>query len=96
MESSRSELGAGSFRVTHDIVGSLPPELLLLIVEKLDPADIVRSQRVRIAHFPVFNGQTTVVYVDWSCVRSQSDGSPYSRPMQSPCSLCAKRWRFWT
>lgn len=32
-----------------DIVGSLPLELVLQIVEYLDPADIVRSQRVGIA-----------------------------------------------
>ncbi|KAL1973068.1 hypothetical protein VTN31DRAFT_6610 [Thermomyces dupontii] len=29
-----------------DIVGSLPPEILLQIVERLDPADIVQSQKV--------------------------------------------------
>lgn len=30
-----------------DLIGSLPLELLLQIVEYLDPADIFRSQRVR-------------------------------------------------
>lgn len=35
--------------VHYDIVGSLPLELLINVVERLDVADIVRSQRVRIA-----------------------------------------------
>lgn len=35
-------------RFVDDLFGSLPFELLLQIVEYLDPADIVRSQRVRI------------------------------------------------
>lgn len=30
----------------YDIVGSLPLELLIYVVEHLDPRDIVRSQRV--------------------------------------------------
>lgn len=33
-----------------DIIGSLPFEILLQIVEYLDPADIIQSQRVR--NFP--------------------------------------------
>lgn len=37
----------------YDIVSSLPLELLLEIVEYLEPADIVRSRRVRI--FPFFD-----------------------------------------
>lgn len=31
-----------------DVVGSLPIEILLQILKYLDPADIVRNQRVRI------------------------------------------------
>ncbi|KAL1973638.1 hypothetical protein VTN31DRAFT_6273 [Thermomyces dupontii] len=37
----------------YDIPGSLPLELLLQIVEYLDPADVVRSQRACIAHLSV-------------------------------------------
>lgn len=37
-----------SFRETYDIVGSLPLELVLDIAEYLEPADIVRYQKVRI------------------------------------------------
>lgn len=32
----------------YDIVGSLPPELVLQIVKYLDADDVVRNQRVRI------------------------------------------------
>lgn len=32
----------------YDIVGSLPLELLINVVEHLDPEDIARNQRVRI------------------------------------------------
>lgn len=34
----------------HDIVGSLPPELLLQVVAYLDLEDVVRSQGVCIDH----------------------------------------------
>lgn len=34
-------------QIQHDIVSSLPLELLFQVVEYLDAADIVRSQRVR-------------------------------------------------
>ena len=34
----------------YDIVGSLPHELLLCVVEHLDLEDIVRNQRVTISH----------------------------------------------
>jgi len=39
--------------MSYDIVGSLPLELLVQVVEYLDLEDIVRSQRVRIAQFVV-------------------------------------------
>ena len=39
---------SNSFRATYDIVGSLPLELVLTIAEYLEPADIVRYQKVRI------------------------------------------------
>lgn len=41
------------YKKYYDIVGSLPLELLLKIAEDLEPADIVRSQRVLI-HYPVY------------------------------------------
>ena len=31
----------------HDIVGSLPLELVVQVIEHLDMADVVRNQRVR-------------------------------------------------
>lgn len=36
----------------NDYIGSMPLKLLLQIAEYLDPADIVRCQRVRIVHSP--------------------------------------------
>lgn len=41
-------------RSRMDIVGSLPPELLIQVVEYLDPADIVRAQGVLIVHASLF------------------------------------------
>lgn len=41
----------------YDIIGSLPLDLLLEIVGYLEPADIVRSRRVRIVHSSVFNNR---------------------------------------
>lgn len=45
----------------YDIVGALPPELLIYVVQYLDLKDIIRSQRVRpIAQFNDGNAISTL------------------------------------
>lgn len=48
----------------YDIVGSLPLELLLEVVEYLEPADIVRSQKVGNSLFSMFNGHLEHCCID--------------------------------
>lgn len=94
MGGSESALGTDSFRATYDIVGSLPLELVLVIAKDLDPVDIVRGQRVRIAHSLMF--KVPISYFVGLMTRSRNGGGPFSRPIRLSCLYCAKPWCSWT
>lgn len=91
IESCGRAFKAGSFRATYDIVSSLPLELVLAIVKYLDPADILRSQRVRITRFyKIMINQMLHGYIDSFFSRSQNDGGPFFRPIQQSNPFCVE------
>ncbi|KAL1973754.1 hypothetical protein VTN31DRAFT_5314 [Thermomyces dupontii] len=49
--------------VHYDIVGSLPLELLINVVERLDVADIVRSQRVSKRWRKILSCDTIIAHI---------------------------------
>ena len=74
----------------YDIVGSLPFEIVLEIVKYLDPDDIVRNQRVRIAWLSM---SRSLISPGWTRPRSLNGGGRFSRPMESWNILCAEHSR---
>lgn len=66
-----------------DHVGSLPLEIMLQIAEHMDPADIVRSQRVCIIDYLLISHLFSTSYPNRSSGRYRKDGAQYSRVSQS-------------
>lgn len=77
-----------------DIVGSLPFELLLEVVEYLKPEDIVRSQMVCVAFSSAFNRHDGLIRrsTDRGHPRFQRNGSPFSRLAKLSWLSCAGHW----